>query len=130
MSRRNTPFSKDRMSYYLLSDERVPLSIRSAFAKADNASSPEQELWREILARAIFDAIGSTGLQKPDEHNVAVASARNWIKFSHVDVQTIIDLADVRTTAEDMLVVLTSHPNSPHLWRTVKERQKGRKEDA
>ena len=59
----------------------VPMSVKNVFRTAEEASTPEERLWRERAARMTLDALGYTNLTvKPWEHNEAVRYARRWFR--------------------------------------------------
>lgn len=62
--------------------ENVPASVRRAFRSLDEPSTPEQRLFQEVVARAVLDALGHTGLSDADQHNAAVRGARVWLKMA------------------------------------------------
>jgi hypothetical protein len=59
----------------------IPLEIRRVFNQADECATEEEELFREVAARAVFDALGYTGHSEPDKHRAAVREARLWFKY-------------------------------------------------
>lgn len=114
-------FCKDRLSYYIVNDKRTPFLVRQAFAKADFCACPEQELWREVLARHVLDAIGSTGLQKPEEHNVALSTARVWFRACQDSVQDVIDLSGIEAKAANFAEAMLAIKPPATAWKEVKE---------
>jgi hypothetical protein len=59
----------------------IPEPIQRAFLLADEPSSAEENLWREVVARAVLDALGQTGLtNEPEQHIRAIREARRWFR--------------------------------------------------
>lgn len=59
----------------------VPLEIRRALYHVGAARCPEEDLFQNVIGRAVMDALGFTGLDEPSDHNTAVSAARVWFKF-------------------------------------------------
>lgn len=78
----------------LLTVRAVPESVRRAFFKAGVSNSPEQRLIRDVLARAVLDAVGYTSLPDPTAHAKVVADAVEWF-VSASNVEKLVELADV-----------------------------------
>lgn len=91
--------AKEKGQNLIVWHQQVPLVIRQVFAKAPVFLCEEQQLWREVLARASFDACGVTGFSKPEEHNRAVSDSRMWFRYEEESVQEVIDLSGFHTKA-------------------------------
>lgn len=83
-------------------EERIPEDVRTIFKELPETSSEDEILFREVVARAVMDSFGSTGLNDRDEHEVAMGSAIRWIRFGFRDedliydtTETFFDIADV-----------------------------------
>lgn len=96
---------------------RVPVSVKRAFYLAGASTGPEQDLFRDVAARAVLDAVGVTGLSEQPYHTDAIVEARQWFRLSTFDgiatenrsAEMIFDLAGLpfdRTFAEEVLAVL------------------------
>lgn len=79
----------DRIIY----GEFIPGSIGSIFARAPDPESPQQALWREVIARATLDALGFAYDQEDSDRGFVVAEARRWFKFVSEDLETVFSLA-------------------------------------
>ena len=72
----------------------------------ETASCPEQQLFQEIVARAVLDALGHTGLNDAAQHNQAVREARVWFKFG-TNVELYCDMAGLDLDAIRMPLLNT-----------------------
>jgi hypothetical protein len=78
----------------LLLSVDLPDNVKNIFKKAPTPYRTEENLWRDVAARVILDAMGFTGLTgEPTKHNKAVREARMWFKFDDENVQMVFDLA-------------------------------------
>jgi len=59
----------------------IPFAIRKAMYCAASPRNPDEDLFQHIVGRAVMDALGFTGLDKPHDHNTEVRAARAWLKF-------------------------------------------------
>lgn len=90
----------------LLLSINLPDRIKNAFKKAPSPYLSEENLWRDVAARGILDAMGFTGLTgEPTKHNKAVREARMWFKFDEENVETVFDLAGLEYKAIREIVV-------------------------
>jgi hypothetical protein len=85
----------------------IPFEIRKTFANAEEPSGPNCEIiimWREVVARAIMDALGYTGQTEPDKHNAILREAQWWFKYSP-DLQEVFDFAGIplKTTRDSVM---------------------------
>lgn len=114
----------------------LPFDVRSAWIQAGDPSCPEQELFRETIARAILDALGYTGLSEPDEHFFAVLDARDWFEKSQ-DLAYIFELAGVHPVLIRDTILKTkpltevsdrgrAKPSAPTFKVEKKRKKKGR----
>jgi len=71
----------------------VPKTVREAFRKRQTPRSPEQALYQDIVARAVMDACGYTGLNIPKRQDEIMREARLWFKFGGEDRSMIFELA-------------------------------------
>lgn len=56
--------------------------------------SPEQELWRDVIARICLDALGITGIpRRKPEHQQVIDTARDWFQYSYDDMQLAFEFA-------------------------------------
>ena len=86
--------------------ELVPKTVRRAFELIELPTCLEQRLIQEIVARAVLDACGQTGLQSKTQHDRHVREARIWFKFGD-NVEMLLELAglDYETVRPAMLKV-------------------------
>jgi hypothetical protein len=90
----------------------VPFPIRRAFAQAGDPSSPEENLWREVIARAVMDALGYTGVQsEADEHLNVVEDARDWL-LRGINTAEVFDLAGMGNV-DDVIDSIRETPPTP-----------------
>lgn len=89
------------MSAKLLSDRvrldpAVPEPVRRAFETLGSPDDPRVNLFRDVIARAVLDAIGETGLVAAGRvrHETVVSGARAWLKFG-VSRNHFFELADL-----------------------------------
>ena len=75
----------------VMNDESLPFEIRRAFYYVNEDDEPEYNLWLEVAARVLLDAIGSTGLTDPSHHNDAVREARNWWIIAGDDMEIVAE---------------------------------------
>ena len=62
--------------------------------KHEACTSPEQELWRDVIARLALDALGITGVsRKKPEHKQAIEDARRWFWYCYDDMQLAFEFA-------------------------------------
>ncbi len=73
----------------------VPLEVRRVMYHAPPAPNDYVELFQRVIGRAIMDALGWTGIDKPTEHNRAVRAARVWFKFGE-NVEEMFDDAKIK----------------------------------
>jgi hypothetical protein len=84
----------------------------------EECSSPEQELWRDFIARMALDALGVTGISKrKPEHKQAISEARDWFWHSYDDMQLAFEFAGldfdhVVTIVRETLNVRNAVPHS------------------
>lgn len=69
----------------LYASRRVPINIKRAFYLSDDPDSSEQELFRNVAARAVLDALGITGLSEQPYHGDAIVEARQWFRLCTMD---------------------------------------------
>lgn len=85
----------------------IPYKVRFAFRRAPVPQSNEDRLWREVLARAVLDALGYTGMSEIWKHNKAMYESQKW--FCEKDeVEFVCDLAavDFKPVRETILAFL------------------------
>ena len=77
-------------------------------------SCPEEHLFQEIVARAVLDALGHTGLNDAAQHNQAVREARVWFKFGE-NTQLYCDMAglDLEVIRSPLLATLPWYKYEP-----------------
>lgn len=68
--------------------------IGEVFRSLDSPENQYVCLWREVVSRAIWDAIGSTGISDKELHDKTVREARRWFKFSE-EYEDIFEMAGV-----------------------------------
>jgi hypothetical protein len=78
----------------LLTVQTVPEFVRRAFFKADAPVNPEQKLMRDVLARAVLDAVGYTSLTDATAHLRVMTEAVEWF-IGAENVEWLVELADV-----------------------------------
>jgi len=85
----------------------IPRVVQEQFRKAPPPDSCYEELFREVVARAVFDAVGDTGTTDMPEHKSAVRAARMWFKFPSDDLHYIFELANmpVGSIPKDVLAI-------------------------
>lgn len=85
------------------------------FKGLPRTDSKFEGVFREVVARAVMDAFGVTGLNDVDEHEVAVGSAVRWIKFGFFDEDLGYDTAEAFFDVADVdLRTLRSALANPH----------------
>lgn len=92
--------------------KRVPEKIQTYFKNLSQPESADETMFREVVARAILDAVGLTGISEANEHNAVVRDARGWFKTSE-DVSYIFNLSgideDPKVIGEALLKVKVKH---------------------
>ena len=85
----------------------IPRIVQEQFRKAPPPDNCYEELFREVVARAVFDAVGDTGTTDMPEHKSAVRAARMWFKFNHDDQRYIFELANmpIGSIPKDVLAI-------------------------
>lgn len=73
----------------------LPFEIRKIFQNAEEATCERQDLWRGVIARAIFDALGFTGQSEKEKHEGDVKSAREWFESGGNDLEEVFTLANL-----------------------------------
>ena len=73
----------------------LPFEIRKIFQNAEEATCERQDLWRGVIARAIFDALGFTGQSEKEKHEGDVESAREWFENGGNDLEEVFILANL-----------------------------------
>lgn len=73
----------------------LPFEIRKIFQNAEEATCERQDLWRGVIARAIFDALGFTGQSEKEKHEGDVKSAREWFENGGNDLEEVFILANL-----------------------------------
>lgn len=68
----------------ILTMPRIPMNVRSVFARPGLPNCGEERLFREIAARAVLDALGTTSPAETTDHAELVVQARIWL-FGDVD---------------------------------------------
>lgn len=104
----------------------IPFEIRKVFANAEDPSPETLEhttLWREVVARAILDALGITGQTEPDRHNAILHDAQWWFKYSP-DLREVFDLAGLplKITRDSVIENFALTKPSPKYKRGVKKK--------
>lgn len=79
--------------------QRLPKEVREAFYNADGDDEAENGMFRDIIARAVLDAVGTTGLEDRSERSQAVMDARVWFKGENPYREAIFSLAGVEPQA-------------------------------
>jgi len=81
--------------------DRIPESVRHVFRGLSIPACPQEDLFREVVARAVLDSVGITGLSSSNDHNAVVRAARRWFR-SGKDVRQIFELAGIESDPEIM----------------------------
>ncbi len=83
----------------LASHPDMPFGVRKCFATAGEPTGWTRNwtlLWREVVARAVMDALGFTGhVAEPDKHLNAMIDAQRWFRYSREDISQVFELADL-----------------------------------
>ena len=87
----------------------VPFQVRKVFYHVEDAPGPCEEMFQHVVGRAVMDALGFTGLDKPHQHNTTVRAARVWLKFSK-DVDDFFEFAGVRDVKIVRDIILETKP--------------------
>ena len=68
--------------FRLVNCEQVPYKVREIFLKSQPAFIQDQNLWRAVVATAVLDACGLTGLKRnTNAHNETIRDAIEWFHF-------------------------------------------------
>ncbi len=72
--------------------------MRRIFGGLPPVSYDEELLFRDIVARAVLDAVGVTGAAEIKQHNDIVRTARIWLRFGE-DRDEFFDHAGLEVSA-------------------------------
>lgn len=92
-----TPPTYDRFLYQrIVRDLAVPGAARHMFANLSPVDTREEMLFREVVARRVYDAVGITGesQKRTYAHDNMVRNARTWLRFGD-DRDVLMELGDV-----------------------------------
>lgn len=87
----------------------IPFAVRKVFYHAAAPTTPHEGLFQHVVGRAVMDALGFTGLDKPSDHNIAVRSARVWLKFGP-NVDEYFQLSNIDHVKKVRKSVLATRP--------------------
>ncbi len=73
--------------------DTVPTSVKGVISQLPESSSPQQDMWREVLARAILDALGYPSLVPAGQEEATIKSAVSYFSTSHQDLKSVMEYA-------------------------------------
>lgn len=92
-----TPTTYDRFLYQRITrDLAVPAPVRHMFADLSPVDTREEMMFREVVARRVYDAVGITGEapRRSYAHDLMVRNARTWLRYGE-DRDVLMELGDV-----------------------------------
>lgn len=107
----------------LIDADVIPREVKKAFVTASDPESAEVTLWRNVAARMVLDAYGTTAVKTDFEHGQTIRLARRWLWSRSADEVFSMAGIDIARVLKQVKIDLKGDEDDEYFRRPRVRRQ-------